>query len=54
MTELKPCPFCGSDGLKLYRKFGVYCMTCFRCGVDVDLTYGEAESKMMWNKRVDG
>ena len=51
MMELEPCPFCGSDSLKLYRKFGLYCMVCFMCGVEVSLNYNKNGSIKMWNKR---
>ena len=52
MTDLKPCPFCGSEWVEMYEKFGVFCISCVACGVDVNLTYNKTESVKMWNKRV--
>ena len=54
MTELKPCPFCGSDGLELYRDFGMYYMMCHMCGVIASLHYNRDDSIRMWNRRVNG
>ena len=59
--ELKPCPFCGSDHVCLYRNEGsvrVWCYECFSRGADFDETPGryrsyEAVDRAIeaWNKR---
>ena len=53
VMELESCPFCGSDGLELYRDYGIYHMMCFVCGVDVGLHYNRNDSIKMWNRRVN-
>lgn len=52
VMELESCPFCGSDGLELYRDFGRYYMMCYMCGVIVSLHYNKENSIRMWNRRV--
>ena len=47
-TELRPCPFCGSDNLGLSEIFRVH---CYGCGAE-----GPARSRMesaakQWNRR---
>lgn len=52
-TELKPCPFCGSDGavVRMGVSYFVMCETCTCCRVK---GYGsEAAAIEAWNTRVN-
>ena len=52
MTELKPCPFCGSDrvyGTKARK--GVYRVECWCCGASVESVYGIEKAIKWWNTR---
>lgn len=52
MTELKPCPFCGSEDITKH-KYGVY--RCENCGANVNFSKGVTlilgEEK--WNRRAN-
>lgn len=52
VMELKSYPFCGSDGLELYRDFGTYYMMCHMCRVVASLHFNRENSIRMWNRRV--
>lgn len=53
MSELKPCPFCGSNNVDLSgylngRYYDVACMACEAKGPVAQLADGAAEA---WNRR---
>jgi len=56
MTELKPCPFCGSEKLRL--SYGVpdrYCVICDKCGAISSFMNngGRKTCKEAWNRRAE-
>lgn len=61
MEKLKPCPFCGSQYVKLTR--GIVGVHCYGCNANVDFTeWDEAgyalyktvdEMVKAWNRRAD-
>lgn len=57
MTELKPCPFCGSEGYVAHRSLGTvwwYGCGCKRCRVQFGCYKdSEEEAVEQWNKRVN-
>ena len=57
MTELKPCPFCGSKDIVFgYEEDGSYCIRCNDCGVQVGhfIEYMQHKEDIVgpWNRRV--
>lgn len=53
MTDLKPCPFCGSNEIMDMRYSGDARVQCSGCNASTD-TYGDhAESHKAWNRRAD-
>lgn len=55
MNELRPCPFCGSNDVRLH-KFHIkdmYGVTCGRCGTRYTNSKNESRSGVMaaWNRR---
>ena len=55
MTELKPCPFCGSRDVTLQFR-GIVYVTCLMCMAEGPYTtVGETPTAVeLWNTRVDG
>ena len=64
MTKLKPCPFCGSENIKLIKN-PVYdaneCTTlyykfykCRYCGAQGGGSYSERDAAEKWNRRAEG
>lgn len=56
MTELKPCPFCGSEprimvGLKS-QSIKIYCSNMYKCGATQEWFEEEKEARDAWNRRV--
>lgn len=52
MTELKPCPFCGSDrvyGTKARK--GLYRVECWCCGANIGSFGGIKNAIKWWNTR---
>lgn len=50
--ELKPCPFCGENGL--VEEFGrLVLVQCCGCGVATDGSLTEAEAIAAWNRRAN-
>ena len=47
ITELKPCPFCGSSGVALVGSF----VRCGRCGAVGPYGFTEIEAVERWNRR---
>lgn len=60
MTELLPCPFCGSKAKILEYEYGgldhriEYQPSCTNdnCGVDMNWLETEEEAVELWNKRI--
>ena len=57
---LKPCPFCGSDKLKVDNRKGTYSIRCNRCharGWNINNIISEedaiSEAIELWNRRVN-
>lgn len=53
MTELRPCPFCGSDEVKAWRDVcgTSYYVTCGICYIRT-LNYSDEEQAIeVWNRR---
>lgn len=63
MTELKPCPFCGADGMivKLESQKGKYCrrlpykVQCSKCKCAFTYEYfkTEEDAAEIWNRRAN-
>ena len=56
MTELKPCPFCGSTDVHIlnHGTQGEHSITCKDCNVWVDHMFdamSEEEAIELWNRR---
>ena len=58
MTELKPCPFCGSENVQMYRKptYLTPIVWCKNCNLRVEgaNTVGEKYLLKLWNSRAIG
>jgi len=56
MSELKPCPFCGSTCLEIYgnkcQGKGRYWVACVICGAQLYTTQTREAAVAAWNKRV--
>lgn len=50
MTELKPCPFCGSDDVHVRNYRGFESVECLSCLVKVFQIEGD-EPETYWNRR---
>jgi Lar family restriction alleviation protein len=56
MTELRECPFCGSEAL-LYNAVGeylVYCKDEDGCGASSLISSNQDKAIAAWNRRADG
>lgn len=59
MTELKKCPFCGSEVLRVLSpyNFGVETLLCSKCGMGITYNYisnpDAPNIKEAWNRRAD-
>lgn len=52
MTELKPCPFCGSDRVHGTKaRNGIYRVECWCCGASVESVCGLEIAIKWWNTR---
>ena len=52
MKELKPCPFCGSENIRIMGNSNFWCM-CDQCGVETQTYDTEEELIEAWNARVE-
>lgn len=51
-TELKPCPFCGSEA-KLFSAYdGTWTVQCTKCGCGTLHYTDEITAPIVWNRRV--
>ena len=53
-AELKPCPFCGDDGIEIHDGLGgdeQLAVICFMCGSSGGYCDTEAEAIAAWNRR---
>lgn len=52
MSELKPCPFCGSDSLRVAWVNRDMCRVhCYGCGADGATCFNEQTCVEWWNTR---
>ena len=58
MTELKPCPFCGSNDVEIRDlKLGIYAINlgvyavCRRCGASIKSSHSIVDVIAAWNRR---
>jgi len=52
MTELKPCPFCGSRDVKLLKILSCYSVMCNQCNSTTDDYFDDEKGALeAWNKR---
>ena len=49
--HLRPCPFCGSMGVKLVETVIGHAVSCYECDVEGPNGYDEEEAREAWNKR---
>ena len=51
-TQIKSCPFCGSNG-NLWQAMGsMYIVQCMNCAISSDYYETEEEAKSAWNRRL--
>ena len=54
MTELKPCPFCGSKAMMLsWKETGEYWVQCEECEMKTDTHYDPKIAALVWNRRME-
>jgi Lar family restriction alleviation protein len=53
MTELKPCPFCGSRKTRLQGCSYAYWVTCEECEASIGVYITEEKAIEAWNKRAE-
>lgn len=51
MSELKPCPFCGSTNWSLWYDGAYYCVACVDCEAQGSKGKTRDEAVEAWNKR---
>ena len=54
MNKLKPCPFCGSDSVKVHIPYiveALYQIQCYGCNCTTALYRTENEASNRWNTR---
>ena len=51
--ELKPCPFCGTDGdyLEICEQEGFHYVACLGCALEAPFHASRAEAAAAWNRR---
>lgn len=54
MTQLKPCPFCGSKNLRQHSQFPVqvWSVKCRDCGGKMTCAGSQEQVISAWNRRV--
>jgi len=53
VTELRECPFCGSEKVKLFDGHRPYWTINCECGADVGLCHTQDQAVQFWNRRAD-
>ena len=53
MTELKPCPFCGSKNVKIHVGYSHSYIRCEDCIVSTRRFKNIQDAVDGWNKRID-
>lgn len=51
--ELKPCPFCGADGIKLTYDGKGYLIECSGCKAETDVYDTAYDAVVAWNRRTE-
>lgn len=51
MDELKPCPFCGSDNVRMDTDYGVYFVLCVNCQTEGPDDPDKSTAIKLWNGR---
>lgn len=54
-TELKPCPFCGSEHVEIQKGIDIYMVLCHKCGATVSFYKKEKREQSFeaWNRRTE-
>ena len=52
MTEIKPCPFCGSGDIRINKTPVGAWLQCERCFAEINLHRTEKEAIEAWNRRI--
>lgn len=53
MSELKPCPFCGTEARTMYvEDLGEWIAFCYYCGCTMEYYDSEESVIKAWNRRV--
>ena len=56
MTKLKPCPFCGSNNVKInipYFADALYLVQCYSCNCTTALYPTKNKAVEIWNRRAE-
>ena len=53
MSDLKPCPFCGSDNTRAYSSTGICWVECLSCDAVGPTAKTEAEAIDAWNMSIE-
>ena len=53
MSELKPCPFCGYDGVALIWDLDLCRIRCKNCGTRGPWEFSEDQAEEAWNRRAE-
>jgi Lar family restriction alleviation protein len=55
MSDLKPCPFCGTDKVVIifYENVMMYCVYCTKCGAKADIEKKRDEAIEAWNRHAE-
>ena len=51
MTDLKPCPFCGSTNIR-FAYYSDHWVVCEKCGGSSGMYPSDEKAALMWNRRV--
>ena len=51
MSELKPCPFCGSENVKIDVDSGIYWCRCIDCKACSSSDFSKEKAVEKWNRR---
>ncbi len=51
--ELKPCPFCGGNNIRVWMNISRYWVSCENCFVSTACTLTEEKAIRYWNRRAN-